>query len=61
MSYGRQQKKEIETIKERKITVKLSDADCERLVRTCGENGLTVGELIEKQAKKKIMKALRLH
>lgn len=47
MSYGRQQKKEIETIKERKITVKLSDADCERLVRTCGENGLTVGELIE--------------
>lgn len=27
-----QQKKEIETIRERNITVKLSDADCERLV-----------------------------
>lgn len=42
-----EQKKEIETIKERKIIVKLSDADCNRLVRKCGECGLTIGELIE--------------
>ena len=42
-----QQQKEIETIRERKITVKLSDADCDRLARKCGEHGLTIGELIE--------------
>lgn len=42
-----EQKKEIETIRERKITVKLSDADCDRLARKCGEHGLTIGELIE--------------
>lgn len=47
MSWGEEQQKEIETIRERKITVKLSDADCDRLVRKCGEHGLTVGELIE--------------
>lgn len=47
MSYREQQKKEIETVRERTITVKLSDADCERLARKCGEHGLTVGELIE--------------
>ena len=46
MSYGEQQK-EIETIRERKITVKLSAADCDRLVIKCGEHGLTIGELIE--------------
>ena len=46
MSYGEQQK-EIETIRERKITVNLSDADCDRLARKCGEHGLTIGELIE--------------
>lgn len=41
MSWGEEQKKEIETIRERKITVKLSDADCDRLARKCGEhNGL---------------------
>ena len=44
---GEQQKKEIKTIKERKITVKLSDKDCNRLARKCGKHGLTVGELIE--------------
>ena len=33
--------------RERKITVKLSDADCDRLARKCGEHGLTIGELIE--------------
>ena len=47
MSWGEEQKKEIETIRERKITVKLSDADCDRLARKCGEHGLTIGELIE--------------
>lgn len=47
MSYGEEQKKEIATIKERKITVKLSDADCVRLARKCGEHGLTISELIE--------------
>ena len=43
-SYEEQQ---IETIRERKITVKLSDEDCDRLARKCGEHGLTIGELIE--------------
>ena len=38
MSWGEEQKKEIETIRERKITVKLSDADCDRLARKCGEH-----------------------
>lgn len=47
MSLGEEQKKEIETIRDRKITVKLSDADCDRLARKCGEHGLTIGELIE--------------
>lgn len=45
MSYE-QQKKEIETIRERNIKVKLSDADCERLMRKCGAFEITVGELI---------------
>ena len=40
-------KKEIETIKERNITLSLSDADCERLYRLCGEHGLTVPQLLE--------------
>lgn len=44
---GEQQEKEIETIRERKITVKLSDADCDRLARKCGKHGLAIGELIE--------------
>lgn len=44
MSWGEEQQKEIETIRERKITVKLSDADCDRLARKCGEHGLTIGE-----------------
>ena len=47
MSCGEEQQKEIETIRERKITVKLSDADCDRLARKCGKHGLTIGELIE--------------
>lgn len=47
MNWYEKQEKEIETIRERKITVKLSDADCERLARRCGEHNLTIGELIE--------------
>lgn len=48
MNYAEKQNKEIATIRERNITVKLSDADCERLVRKCGAHGLSVGALIEK-------------
>ena len=36
MSWGEEQQKEIETIRERKITVKLSDADCDRLAKKFG-------------------------
>ena len=46
MFYDEQQK-EIATIKERTITVKLSDADCERLMEKCGLRNITVGKLIE--------------
>lgn len=42
-----QQKKEIETIKERKIIVRLSDKDCYSLMVLIGQYGLSVGELIE--------------
>lgn len=41
------QKEEIETIREKKIIVKLSEADCERISKLCGEHNITVGELIE--------------
>ena len=44
MSYGEEQRKEIETIKKRQIKLELSDADCDRLARKCGEYGLTIGE-----------------
>lgn len=37
----------MDKIKERNITVNLSDVDCEKLVRKCGMHGLTVGEMIE--------------
>ena len=47
MSWQEEQQEEIEIIRERKITVKLSDADCDRLAKKCGEYGLTIGELIE--------------
>lgn len=39
------QQKEIETIRERKIMVKLSDVDYDRLERKCEKYGLTIGEL----------------
>ena len=42
-----QKKREIETVKERNITVKLSDADYRRIYSLCGEHGITVSELLE--------------
>lgn len=42
-----EQEKEIKTIKERNITVKLSDADVERISIKAGKHGLSVGELLE--------------
>lgn len=41
------QQEEIETIKERHIVLKLSDADCERMFELCGKNNLSVSELLE--------------
>ena len=42
-----QQKKEIESIKERKLIIELSDADVERISIQAGMHGLSVKELIE--------------
>lgn len=42
-----EQRREIATIRDRTITLRLSDADCERIARKAGEGGLTVGELLE--------------
>ena len=47
MNYNQDQQKEIETIKERTITLELSDADCERIAKKAGKHGLTVAELLE--------------
>lgn len=47
MVRGEQQKKEIETIKQRIIKVKLSDADCEKLYNLCGEHNISVADLLE--------------
>lgn len=44
---GEQQQKEIATIKPRTISLKLSDADCERIAKEAGKAGLTVSELLE--------------
>lgn len=46
MIYGEQQKKEIETIRERAFTLKLSDADVDRLAMKAAEAGMTMGELL---------------
>lgn len=46
-THGKQQNKEIETIRPRKIEVKLSDADVKRISEKAAAHGLTVGELIE--------------
>lgn len=44
---GEQQQREIATIKPRTITLKLSDADCERIAKKTGAAGITVSELLE--------------
>lgn len=41
------QEKEIATIRERKLTLKLSDADVKRITDKAEANGLTVAELLE--------------
>lgn len=47
MSMGKEQQKEIATIKERVVKLNLSDADCERISEKAGKYGLTVGQLLE--------------
>lgn len=47
MTLGERKQREIETIKERTIKLKLSDADCDRILKKAGEHSLTVAELIE--------------
>lgn len=47
MNYNKDQKIEINTIKDRAITLNLSDADCERISNKVGKYGLTVGKLLE--------------
>lgn len=42
-----EQQEEIETIRPRKIEVKLSDADVKRISQKAAAHGLTVGKLIE--------------
>ncbi|MBP3609503.1 MAG: hypothetical protein J6J42_04100 [Lachnospiraceae bacterium] len=42
-----QQKLELKTVREKKIIVNLSEADCDRLYNLCGEHGLTVSGLLE--------------
>ena len=42
-----EQQNDIKIVKERRITVKMSDSDCDRLARKCGECGITIGELIQ--------------
>jgi len=47
MIYEKSRRKEIETIKERTIEIKLSDADVQRLWEKSGSVGITVAELLE--------------
>lgn len=47
MNIGEKQQAEIKTIAERSFTLKLSDADVERLFIKAGGAGLTVSELLE--------------
>jgi len=47
MNYDKEQAKEIGTIKERTISIKLSDADCERISNIVGKHGITVSQLFE--------------
>lgn len=41
------QQEEIKTIKGRKLTLNLSDADCKKVSALCGAHGITVGKLLE--------------
>ena len=47
MYNAHEQRKEIETIKERTVKLNLSDADCKRIAEKAGEAGFTVGQLLE--------------
>lgn len=47
MIYGDEQRKEIETIAERTLILKLSDADCKRISEKAGAVGMTVAQLLE--------------
>ena len=40
-------KKEIETVKERTLVLKLSDADCDRILQKAASHGMTVSGLLE--------------
>ena len=40
-------KKEIKTIKERTLVLKLSDADCDRILQKATSHSMTVSELLE--------------
>lgn len=47
MNIGEKKQEEIKTIKERSLTLKLSNADVKRLFEKAGGAGLTVSELLE--------------
>jgi len=47
MVWGKEQKEEIATIRERTLQLKLSDADVDRIWHKAGESNLTVSELLE--------------
>ncbi|MDR1548412.1 MAG: hypothetical protein LBT06_07490 [Hungatella sp.] len=47
MSYGKEQQKETETIKERSFTLNFSDADIEKVWRKVGCVSLSISELLE--------------
>ena len=42
-----EQQNDIKIVKERRITVKMADSDCDRLARKCVKSGITIGELIQ--------------
>lgn len=46
MNYHKMQEKEIATIKERNIQIRLSDADCKRISEHAGKAGMTIGQLL---------------
>ena len=45
--YNSSRKEEIKTIKDRTVTLRLSDVDCVRLAQTAGAVGLSVGDLLK--------------